>query len=109
MAKVQTAIRIDQELLDAFDKLAEQTGETRTDVMVAALERGLYEEQRFVDVAKIPGIVTLVDRLIESGLGGSVAKLLGEEIDPRKVRISKYVRAKRRGVRSSGKVKGAES
>jgi hypothetical protein len=109
MAKVQTAVRLDQELLDVLDELAKLQGCTRTDVIAGILERGIADEQKFMDVAKIPGLQTLVDGLVNSGLAGVVGKLVGREVDERRVRIGKELRDKRRGVRSSGKVKGAES
>ena len=107
MAKVQVAFRIDEELLAYIDRLAELEGETRTDVMVSALERGIAEEQKFVDEAKVAGLQALVEKIADSGLADPVYKLLGMRVDRRRVEISKRLRGKRDTILGIPKVKGA--
>ena len=107
MAKVQVAFRIDEELLAYIDRLAELEGETRTDVMVSALERGIAEEQKFVDEAKIAGLHALVEKLTDSGLADPVYKLMGKQVDQRRIEISKRLPGKRDTSSGIPKVKGA--
>jgi predicted transcriptional regulator len=107
MAKVQVAFRIDEELLAYIDRLAELEGETRTDVMVSALERGIAEEQKFVDGAKLAGLQTAVEMIVDSGLADPVYKLLGMQVDRRRVEISKRLRAERHKGSGIPKLKGA--
>jgi hypothetical protein len=96
MAKIQVALRIDEELLASIDRLAELEGETRTDVMVSALERGIDEETQFLDDTKLPGLHALVDKMVESGLAGPIYKMMGKQVDPRRLAISRRLRAARR-------------
>ncbi|MDP9175908.1 MAG: ribbon-helix-helix domain-containing protein [Planctomycetota bacterium] len=91
MAKVQTAIRIDQELLDIIDDIAQRQGETRTEVILAALERGLYEEQKFLQMAETPILGDFLRSIEKTGVLEVLAKALGHEIDQRKVSISQRV------------------
>jgi hypothetical protein len=105
MAKTQIAIRLDDELLELVDELAKAEDRTRTDVIEGVLERWIGEEQRFSDVSKIPGLPALMDVLVSSGLAGGFAKVLGRELDDRRVRMVKELRRKRRG-RGADKLKG---
>ncbi len=109
MAKVQTAIRIDQELLDAFDRLAEETGESRTDVMIAALRRGLIAEQKILALEKAPVVREALQIIDQSGLSAVLLKLLGQELDPRRTKIEAHLRNKRRGRAGDGKQRGTVS
>jgi metal-responsive CopG/Arc/MetJ family transcriptional regulator len=90
MAKVSVTIRLEQGLLDAIDEHAEWAGTTRTEVMEAALDRGLSYEQDFRKVFDHAGVRNLVDVLDRKGVLEGVAKLLRFEVDRRRVDALKY-------------------
>jgi hypothetical protein len=76
--------------------------------MLAALERGVYEEQKFLEPG-IPGWETFVAGLEKSGMLHAVARGLGLELDERKLAISRRQSANRRRGAVPSVEKGVES
>ena len=101
MAKVQIAVRIDEDLLDAIDELAKAGGDTRTDVIADILKYGIEEERSFSERASNPVVSKLVSALADVGIAQDVAKLLGYEIDERRVQLVKRLREQRRAGRAA--------
>jgi metal-responsive CopG/Arc/MetJ family transcriptional regulator len=109
MAKIQIAIRVDEEILKIIDGLADEQGQTRTDVIAGMLERGIDEERSFVDDTKIPMLHALIEKMYDAGVAGPIYKLMGMEVDKRRIEISKRLRAGRGKGSGIPKVKGAGS
>ena len=105
-------MRIDQDLLDVIDEIAADTGETRTDVMLAALERGLVGEQDLLAfdkrTDKVPVFREMVEVLEKAGAVEVFAKMLGREVDRRRLGIRARIRKARRGSPGNIGVKPAE-
>jgi hypothetical protein len=107
MAKIQISIRVDEEILKIIKGLADEQGQTVTDVIGSMLERGIDEERSFVDDSKIPGLHALVEKLYDAGVAGPLYKLMGKEVDKRRIEISKRLRSGRRKGSGIPKLKGA--
>lgn len=62
----QVACRLDVELLDRIDRLADRLGQSRSDVMRAALMRGLDHGESVAEVMESP-VLRQVIRLVSRG------------------------------------------
>lgn len=77
MAKTLITIRVDDEVLEAFEKLAAQQGCSRSELMHDSLERGLSGEERFQRVASAP---VLQQALVAAFTAGPVVEAVAKKL-----------------------------
>jgi len=101
MGKVQVAFRMDEELLKVIDDVAERSGQTRTDVVLAALERGVESEEMFVKLAESGVLREVINVLDKGGVVDAFAKVLNIEVDRRRMGVVQNLRERGKVVRNS--------
>ena len=105
MAKVVIGVRVEEEMVKLIDDVAERSGQSRTDVIINALDRGLYDEQSLLKVAESRVLREAMHYLKKMGLLDAMAKVLNAELDQRRVGIVERARSrskeKKKGVRAS--------
>lgn len=93
MGKVSVTVRLDEELVKAIDDHAKWSGETRTQVIEAALDRGMAEEQWFREKFDNKVIREVVSTLDRKGVLEAMARVLRFEVDRRRVAALEHRRS----------------
>jgi metal-responsive CopG/Arc/MetJ family transcriptional regulator len=105
MAKVQVAVRLDEQMVAELDELARRQGTTRTEVIERAIEHGLSAENSFTKIAESPAAQDFVALAEKLRLLEPLARMFGTELDKRKVEIAGRLRQERKE-RRKRKVQG---
>ena len=88
-------LRLDVELVERLDRIAKATGVTRTDVVRRALEVGLPSDEQLVTDSHAPVMGAVLAALADFRVLEVVAKVMGEQVDPRQVEKFKTARENR--------------
>ena len=96
MGTIPVGVRLDAELVDKIDKIADETGVSRTHVIERCIRLGLMQEEEFVDIG--PVAMELMNALLSDPMRRPFEKLFGPA-NPKQIERLRYMREKRRGAK----------
>ena len=87
MAKEIVALRLEREMIDRIDAVAQKMGETRTEVLDRMIESKIEEFEESVESFKNPLVREVVGEVLKSpALVTVLATLVGKKVTPEKTK-----------------------